>query len=141
MGGWITLSHQDLPITLKIPHPTPQGYPVAVRERSSNTSYRIHLVSEGSSEVYFEVGQYNDLELPQAVEAFVQDVSERIDGLQKSEPQETRLAGFHAYQFSIRWPGNERVILFIEKEEALFRIIYDPASSINHRILETFRFY
>jgi hypothetical protein len=140
MDGWITFSNQNLPLTLRYPNPTPRGHPVRIREYSTDSSYRAHLTSESSDEVYFEVAEYLGLPVHQAIERFMQDVSERIDNLETSQVEEVRFASFPAYQFSIHWPGKERVILFVEKGAALYRIIHDPSSPLNRAILTSFSF-
>ena len=140
MDGWKTLLSQELQVELNYPDPTPDGFEVLIYERVTDTSYRAHLISEGSDEVYFEVGVYQDLPVRQAVELFLADVSQRIEQLQAKEVRETTFAGFPAYQFSIQWPGKERIIIFIDRGDILYRIIHDPVSLINKKILEKIQF-
>ena len=56
MDGWKTLLSQELQVEINYPDPTPDGFEVLIHERETNTSYRAHLISEGSDEVYFDVG-------------------------------------------------------------------------------------
>ena len=140
MDGWKTLLSQELQVELNYPDPTPDGFEVLIHERGTDTSYRAHLISEGSDEVYFEVGVYQNLPARQAVELFLVDVSQRIEQLQAKEVRETTFAGFPAYQFSIQWPGKERIIIFIDRGDILYRIIHDPVSPINKKILENIQF-
>lgn len=140
MDGWKTLLSHELQVELIYPDPTPKGFEVVIHERKTDTSYRAHLISEGSDEVYFEVGVYPNLPVTQAIELFLADVSKRIERLQAKEVKETTFADFPAYQFSIQWPGKERVIMFIDKGEILYRIIHDPTSLINQKILESINF-
>ncbi|MEJ2511521.1 MAG: hypothetical protein P8Y72_07965, partial [Anaerolineales bacterium] len=76
----------------------------------------------------------------QAVELFLVDVSQRIEQLQAKEVRETTFAGFPAYQFSIQWPGKERDIMFVDWGDVVYRIVLDPASTINKKILVNIQF-
>jgi hypothetical protein len=140
MENWVTFSSQKLSIALKYPNPTPQGHPVFKHERTATSSYRVHFVSDGSDEVYFEIGRYSNLPVQKAIDDFQQDVMERIDQIETSEVTELSMDNYPSYQFSIRWPGKERFIQFIEIEPVLYRIIHDPASPINKQILESLEF-
>lgn len=76
----------------------------------------------------------------QAMDEFLRDVSTRIKNLEISDVEELRYAACPAHRFSIHWPGKERVILFIEREDALYRLIQDPASPLNKEILQSVEF-
>ena len=70
----------------------------------------------------------------------VRKLKSEIEQLQAKEVRETTFAGFPAYQFSIQWPGKERIIIFIDRGDILYRIIHDPVSPINKKILENIQF-
>lgn len=140
MDDWKTLLSHELQVELIYPALTQKGFEVVIHERKTDTSYRAHLISEGSDEVYFEVGVYQNLPVMQAIELFLADVSQRIEQLQAKEVKETTFEGFPAYQFSIQWPGKERNIMFIDRGDILYRIIHDPASLINQKILKSIKF-
>ena len=140
MDNWLTFSNPNLFFALNYPDPTPQGYLVRIHEKPGEAGYRVHFLSEEGDEVYFEVGRYLDLPAPQAIKAFFKDVSGRIKGLETSPLEEIEFAACPAYRFSMRWPGKRRVVLFIERDDALYRIIYDPLSSLNRQMLESFTF-
>jgi hypothetical protein len=132
------ISHPDFPFRFTYSDPTPGGAPVIVHARRGEWGFRLHLISEGSSEVYFEVGRYEQLPKQTAIKQFIRDVSRRIEGLHHSQMVEIEWQGLMANRFSIDWPGTERVVLFFEQDAALYRIIYDPASQINLEILASF---
>ena len=140
MNAWITYSHQNFPVGLKYPNPTPLGNVVTINEQSGPSRFRAHFVSSGSDEVYFEVGSYVGLTVTQAIDDFLTDISGRFENLEVGEMERITFKNFSAHRFSIRWPGKERVILFIEKEDALYRIIHDPASPINGKMLDSLEF-
>ena len=61
MDGWKTLLSQELQVELIYLDPTPKGFEVVIHKPKTNTNYRAHLISDGSDEVYFEVGVYQSL--------------------------------------------------------------------------------
>jgi hypothetical protein len=140
LENWMIYTNPKLPMRLEYPDPTPLGYPVIIREIEAIHGYRAHLVSDGSDEIYFEVGRYPDLPPQQAIDAFLEDVTGRIDHLKSSKVAQISFAGSPAYRFNIQWPGKEREILFVERADALYRVIHDPASSINQGMLESLVF-
>ena len=140
MNDWFTYSHQNFPVVLKYPNPTPLGNVVTINEQSGPSRFRAHFVSSGSDEVYFEVGRYVELPVTQAIDDFLTDVTSRFENLEVGEMERVRFQSFPAHRFSIRWPGKERVILFIEKQDALYRIIHDPASHLNKEMLDSVEF-
>jgi hypothetical protein len=101
------LSHPDFPFRITYPDPTPGGAPVIVHALRGEWGFRLHLISEGSSEVYFEVGRYEQLPRQTAIEQFIRDVSGRIEGLHHSQVVEIEWQGLMADRFSIDWPGTE----------------------------------
>jgi hypothetical protein len=141
MDNLVIFSNQKLPLTLEYPNPTPRGCRVTAREQSNDIGYRVHFTSDGSGEIYFEVGQYANLSISTAMDLFKKEVSERIHGLEIGELEELMFDSYPAYRFTIRWPGTERVITFLQKEDMVYRLIYDPSSPINGQILESVRFY
>jgi hypothetical protein len=140
MANLITLANPQLPITLQYPDPTPLGYKVNVIEKTGDISYRIHLVSEGPSEIYFEVGKYLNLSISEAVNLFKNELIENISNVEISAVTTTIIASKPAYHLTVRWPSKERRVFFIEHEEKIYRIILDPLSDINEQILKTFAF-
>lgn len=140
MTEWMTFSNPQLFITLQYPQPTPLGHEVNIVEKSSAISYRIHLLTEASSEIYFEVGRYHTLPLTEAMDLFQTELKQYNKQVEISPVAATTFAAKPAHRLTARWPEKERIITFIELDEIVHRIIYDPASVINHQILETLVF-
>gem|GEM_PF-5488940 len=44
-----------------------------------------------------------------------------------------------AYEYSFKWKHGARIVRLIEIENATYRILYDPSSPLNARILSTLR--
>lgn len=140
MPEWTTYSNPQLSITLHYPNPTPLDHPVNIVEKSSDTSYRIHLLTETSAEVYFEIGLYRTLPIREAVNLFQKELKGNSSQVEIDQVKATTFAAKPAYRLTARWPEQERIITFIDFEGIVYRIIYDPASALNHEILKTLIF-
>jgi len=140
MPEWTTYSNPQLSITLNYPNPTPLNHPVTIVEKSSDISYRIHLLTETSSEVYFEIGLYRTLPIREAVNLFQKELKENSSQVELDQVKATTFAAKPAYRLAARWPDKERIITFIDLEGTVYRIIYDPAAALNHQILKTLTF-
>ena len=140
MTEWTTYSNSQLSITLQHPWPTPLGHLVNIVEKSSEISYRIHLLTEESSEVYFEIGRYHMLPLTKAIHLFQKELTKANSQMEISPAEATTFATRPAYRLTARWPEKERIVTFIDLEGIVYRIIYDPASAINQQILESLAF-
>jgi hypothetical protein len=114
---------------------------VDVRETDQADFLRVHLVSNDSQEIYFEVTLYSDLpaqagyaELEAALKSrFGKDVS-------ISELQNATLAALPVLECAFRWPQGERRVIFVQRGKALYRLLYNPRSPLNKQILATVEF-
>ena len=136
----ITFTNKQLPITLHYPDPTPLGYPVKVIEKRSEVSYRVHLISDGSYEIYFEIGKYLTLSTTEAINRFQTGLIESANNVEIDPIETSIFLSRPAYFLKARWTDKERQVVFVEYEETVCRIIYDPASDINKQILRTLAF-
>ncbi|HUF38144.1 MAG TPA: hypothetical protein VMN57_06450 [Anaerolineales bacterium] len=141
--GWMTFDPCDRPVTpcdwlvtLRYPDPTPAGHPVRIDDLSRGNVQRYHFVSEGSDEVYFEIGRYPDETIESALAAFVEGVVSRIDGIEIGERERSEVAGHPATRLEIRWPGKRRWIHFLDVDGVTYRVILNPDSALNFAILD-----
>lgn len=132
--SWQVFAIPELGLQFRHPAMTPQGAPVVMDE------FRVHFRSEQSEELYFEVSRHWKLSVQEAYER------ERSFGLKQfgpgavSELMEITFAGQAAFTFSIQWDGEERTVALIEKGKMLYRVLYDPRSPLNTKILSTLVF-
>jgi hypothetical protein len=131
---WQTFSLPLLPLRFRYPQTTAQGQPVEIDE------LRIHFRSKESSEVYFELSRHLYLSangLYAREKGFVENQLEQ--GI-VSELKQSSFAGQPAYEYRFQWASGERVVVLIEKEAILYRLIYDPLAALNWKILQSFEF-
>jgi len=53
---------------------------------------------------------------------------------------ETRLVLQPAYEYAFKWRQKERAVILVQKDRAVYRIIYDPHSPLNLQVLATIEF-
>lgn len=136
MPDWITLTEPGFTLTLRHPATTPSGHPVELRRPAPQ---RVHLVSPGSDEVYFELGRYPETTPEMAYARFTADVAAQIPGAAFSALRAGMLAGRPAFTFSVQLPDRRRVVWLLPAEDALYRLVYNPQSALNEQILATVR--
>lgn len=136
-----TLHSPEFSLTLHYPDPTPRGSSVDVVERQSDHSYRLHLLSTDSDEIYFEVGKYPHLSSAAAQALFQHELTAQYPDVTLDPVRGMVLAGKNGRLLTARWPTRERTIIFVPHDGAVYRLIFNPASPINHQILNTVTFH
>ena len=129
--NWQTFSYSKFALQFQYPETTPTGHPVEIDD------IRVHFRSKDSPELYFEVSRH--------LHHSAQEVYEREKAFVEKQLAESvvrallpiTIAGQLAFEFSFQWAGGERTVLLIEKQEALYRVIYDPRSPLNLEVLST----
>ena len=119
---------------------TPRGHAVEKTEGQQDDVLRVHLVSSDSRELYFEVVKYPNLLPREEYEQHRAYLEQRFDDLAITELQETSLALLPAYAYSFKWDQGERAVLLIHKDQATYRVIYDPRSPLNAQVLSSTEF-
>lgn len=138
--NWRTFSEPNFALRFKYPAVTPQGRPVEINEIRSDAAIRFHLISQESQEVYFEVARYTDLLAAEGYELFKEGIEQLGDDFSVSALKEAEYAEHPAFECLVKGPGMARVVIFIQKERILYRVIHNPQSSLNKQILATLQF-
>ena len=119
------------------PNVTPQGHLVEKAESQAQDMARIHFTSKDSREVYFEITHYYDLSAKMEYQRHKQNLEKRPEEFVVTGLKEIRWMSQRAYEYSIDWSQATRVVRLIEIGNATYRILYDPQSALNLRILST----
>jgi hypothetical protein len=99
----------------------------------------VHLLTRSSTEVYFEVRRYPNLTAEAEYAAHTAQLAQRFveAGFAATALAPTTLAGWPAQVYAFRWQLHERAVVLLPLDGVLYRIIYDPRSTLNVEILET----
>lgn len=129
--NWQPFSLPGFALQFHYPHTTPNGYEVEMDE------IRVHFRSHGSEEAYFEVSRHLRLTAAAVYDREQGFVTSRLEGGEVSPMRAITFDRQPAHEFTIRWVGGERVVILIERQEDVYRFIYDPRSALNHQVLAT----
>lgn len=140
MKKWTQYSSRRLPLHFSYPDPTPEGVAVNIEEKEGASSFRVHLTSPESGEIYFEAGHYIGVSLSKAIDDFISHLVGMPTVARGDDTETTYVAGSPARRLTLHWPEKSRIVLFIDREEAIYRFIFDPESAVNSQILATVTF-
>src|SRR5215207_9670486 len=97
-----TFSDSRFALCFRYPDTTPQGYPTDLTEYVLDHAIRFHIVSQGSSEVYFEVSHLHNASVEYAYNKMKETVEENLKA-SVSPLKETTLMNLSAFETSFRW--------------------------------------
>lgn len=138
--NYLKFSNPIIPFTFNYPDPTPQGVTVVIHERVTPVGRRFHLISEGSEEIYFEVGRYENQTMSELIERFKQELLANNPEVDITDKGPLEFLGSSGMRLVAQWPEKSRVITFFQREGVVCRIIFNPASDLNYEILESVSF-
>ncbi len=131
--NWQTFSLSDFGLQFQYPHTTPTGHAVEMDD------VRVHFRSSDTPELYFEVSRHLRVSAEVFYEREKGFVAERLQDSEVGALTATTLAGQPAQTFSFRWRDGERTVILMEKQDYLYRFIYDPRSQLNLDVLATIK--
>jgi hypothetical protein len=137
MGDRQLFSDPRFALTFHYPDPTPGGKPITVRESEPGGAVRVHLVSVGSDEVYFEVTRYDGQTAESLYARLCDDLPTQIPAVQISSIEHVVLSGMPAFSGSFSWPGNRRDFFIIDVGDSVYRILSNPVFPLNQEIMKT----
>ena len=140
---WSQLKHPSFRVHLSYPAITPRGRVVERTDERVESHpiagdfERVHLVSADSGELYVELVRFPDrsphdeyrLHRPSLIERFGEDAVTALT--------ETTFGDWPAWSYSFRWDDGERAVLLLSVSRDTYRVIYDPRSELNDRVLRT----
>jgi hypothetical protein len=128
-------------VEFSYPPVTPQGHAVEqAEERVHNhrgDMERVHLSSPKSGELYIEVARFRELAPQDEYRNHGEYLGQRFGPDSVSPLVETTLKGRPAWAYSFRWADGERAVLMLHLAGDTYRLIYDPRSELNDRVIAT----
>jgi len=130
-SAWQTFSDPNFVFQFQYPERTPTGHLVEIDD------IRFHFRSKDSPELYFEVSRHLHLSTKDLYEREKGFVEQQLAGAVVKDLLPITIAGQLAFEFTFTWTGGARTVLLIEKQQALYRLIYDPQAPLNLEVLST----
>jgi hypothetical protein len=141
VSGWNRFARPGFLLEFCYPDPVADGRPVARDERPFSGYSRVHLSSPDRSELYFEVVRFDDLTPQDEYRLHRPHLEQRFGADSISPLTEARLGDWPAFAYSFGWVEAERAmkrsVLLVEVRGESYRIIFDPRSELNTRVIAT----
>lgn len=137
MQNWKHFTDSRFALGFQYPEITPQGHSVQSTENQETELVRVHFRSKDSAEVYFEITKYQNLSAQMEYQRHKEDLEKRPEGFVLTELKEIRWMSQPAYEYFIKWSKARRVVMLVEADNSTYRVLYDPNSPLNVRILST----
>jgi hypothetical protein len=131
-GGW---QHVELPeagLAFGYPRSTPKGQAVELDD------VRVHARSEDGEEAYFELSRHLEATALRRYEEERDFLVARY-GAEVTGLTATTLDGLPAQEFTAAFGDTVRRFVLVECGRWLYRVVYDPRSTLNLAVLETIR--
>jgi hypothetical protein len=140
-SGWTRFTQAGFLLEFSYPDPTPDGQTVVRDEQSFRGYKRVHLSSPDRREFYLEVVRFHDLVPQDEYRQHKLYLEQRFGADSISSLTDTRLRDWPASAYSFGWTEEgrsvERSVLLVQVAGETYRIIFDPRSELNARVIAT----
>lgn len=137
MDDWQEFKDSRFAFWFKYPGLATNGEHVDRVETQQDGMLRVHVLSPKSREVYFEVSKYDLLNAESEYQRHKAYLLKQFYPLALTELKETLCGSLPGYEYTFEWEQGIRTVILVERDNATYRILYNPRSPINLQILST----
>ena len=137
MENWRLFRDARFSLQFKYPRLATDGEPVDLVETQQHGMLRVHILAPKSRGVYFEVSKYDLLTAEAEYQHHKKYLLKQFQQLVISKLKETVCASLPASEYTFEWDQGKRNVILVEREDATYRILYNPSFSVNFQILST----
>jgi hypothetical protein len=137
MDHWKRFKDPRFGLVFEYPEETSQGHFVDKAESQQAGTVCTRLTSRDSKDLYFEVTKYQDLPAQMEYHQHRENLEQRFSELIITELKQIIWKSHPAYEYSFDWKQGVRSVILIERDDATYRILYNPRSLLNTQILST----
>lgn len=140
---WERFRRPGFRVAFDFPAVTPLGHAVARAEERvqehpvAGDFERVHLSAPDSGELYVEVTRFPDCTPADEYRVHQPYLVQRLGSDAVDNLAETALGHRTAWTYGFRWNEGERSVVLLQVGPDTYRVIYDPRSELNTRILAT----
>jgi hypothetical protein len=142
LSRWQRFARPGFVIGFSYPDPTPDGQAVNRDEKSFRGYERVHLSSRDRRELYLEVVRFHDLTPEDEYLRHKHYLAQRFGADSINSLTGASLQDWPAYRYRFGWTEEgrpvERSVLLLVVAGETYRIIFDPRSELNARVIATF---
>jgi hypothetical protein len=139
---WQRFTRPGFGLELDYPLETPLGHAAELTEERAQDHRgdleRFHFTSPGG-ELYVEVTRFRGLSPADEHSSHSAYLERRFGPGSVTALTETALGEREAWTYGFHWESGERSVLLLELEGDTYRVIHDPRSELNARVLATIR--
>ena len=142
MGEWERFAQPGFEVAFDYPAVTPSGSAVERTEERvedhpvAGDFERVHL-SSPDGELYVEIARFPGRTPEEEYRLHQPSLAQRFGENAVSALTETAVGRRAAWTYDFRWDGGERSVLLLQVGADTYRLIHDPRSELNARILGT----
>jgi hypothetical protein len=140
---WEQLMRPGFKVLISYPAVTPLGHTVERLEEHveahpvAGDFDRIHLSTPASGELYVELARFVDRTPADEYRLHQASLAQRFGADAVSALRQTTFGERRAWAYDFRWDEGERSVLLLEVGCDTYRVIHDPRSELNTRVLAT----
>lgn len=139
MKSWQNFKDHRFDLSLEYPHLGADGEPVERMEIQNDELLRVQIRTPENRDVYFEVSQYRSLTAKVEYKQHKDNLKKQFPEIEMTGLLETNLADVPAYSYSFEWESGSRTVILVERDDGLYRILFNPDHPVNFQILSSLR--
>jgi hypothetical protein len=139
MKDWHLFANPQSAFQFKYPLVARNGEAIKHMETQKEGMLRVHILALDNLEVYFEVTQNELLMAESEYQRHKEHLRNQFMSLRINELRKTLFKSLPAYEYHFAWDQGKRKVILVEREEATYRILYDPRSPVNLQIVSTLK--
>ena len=140
-SDWESVAFAGSAVGFRYPAVTPQGQTVERVDETANDHRgdieRVHLSSPDKQELYVEGIRFRGLSPQDEHERHRAYLEQRFGAGSVTPLSETSHGEQPAWEYSFRWKDGERSVLLLELDGDTYRILWNPRSELNLRVVAT----
>jgi hypothetical protein len=136
-SDWLQASVPGFLVEFAYPAVTPQGHAAKREEVERAGAHGVHVTSPGSGELYVELVRHDGITPADEYARHRPYLEQRFGEGAVTELTETRFDDRPASRYAFRWEEGERAVLLLQLGDDTYRVIHDPRSALNARVLAT----
>jgi hypothetical protein len=139
MKSWQYFEDPRFELSLEYPRPGVDGEPVERIEIQNEELLRVHIRTPENRAVYFEISKYRSLTAEVEYQQHKDNLRKQFPEIEMTGLIETDVADVPAYSYSFEWESGLRTVVLVERDDGLYRILFNPNHPVNLHILHSLR--
>lgn len=138
LDPWQLFTRPNFKLTFRYP----DGAHLVATENPELGVTRVHLSITDNSALYFEVAHSPRLEAEAEYQQHKMALAKNLalENFSITDLQAAQFGSRLAYKYAFSWGQRSRAVVLVPQAPALYRLLYDPFSDLNEKVLSTIEF-